>query len=196
MNLLSETIRSVYPVSDDEIKKLEACSRQSTRKKSERIISQDDLNNKVYLLLRGFARTFIYDEGKELTMWFVWPGEPLLMNLGRMATPHSRVNVDLLEDSVILEIDRQAIENLYLESLGLCNWARIMAERYLFQLEEFFTCDLIAPAAERYERMILRNPELLQKVPLKYLASFLLITPESLSRIRKNSVLGKPRAGK
>lgn len=184
MNQFTENIRSVYPVSDEAIKLLFDSSRLMTFPKGATVISEGDANNKIYLLKEGFSRAFVNREGKDVTVWFSFPGEPLLMILGTISPAVSLVNVETLEESSVLVLERTEMERLFRQNLELCNWGRLLAEKYLLMLEEFVTIDLCIPASERYLRLMKNIPELLHKASLKHVASYLLITPESLSRIR------------
>lgn len=64
------------------------------------------------------------------------------------------------------------------------NFGRILFERQFLDLETWLISTAVPRAKERYLRLLEDNPELLLYVPLKYIASYLWITPQSLSRIR------------
>lgn len=192
MSSFVEKIRSVYPVSDHSVRRLLDVAHAVCLERGTLLISEGDVNNKVYLLQEGFTRAYVNREGKDITVWFSYPGEPLLMILGTRVSSRSLVNVEIVEDSTVLIIERTQMEQLFRENLELCNWGRLLADRYLLDLETFFTRDLCVPASERYLRLMKNYPDLLNKVPLKHIASYLMVTPESLSRIR--SRIGKARS--
>ena len=70
------------------------------------------------------------------------------------------------------------------EDIHIANWARRFAESEFLRTEQKLIPMLFLPAARRYETLLRERPELLRRVPLETLASYLGITPVSLSRIR------------
>ena len=79
---------------------------------------------------------------------------------------------------------RRVLARLFQEDIHIANWGRKFAETEFLQTEEKFIPLLFTSAAERYEVLLKNNPELLQRIPLECLATYLGITPVSLSRIR------------
>jgi len=84
----------------------------------------------------------------------------------------------------LLSISREKFEKLLLEDIELSTWSRKYLEIVIYELELFFTSSFFMDATKQYEDILRIESELVQKVPLKYLASYLNIAPESLSRIR------------
>lgn len=76
------------------------------------------------------------------------------------------------------------MNGLYASSLGLANLGRRLMEQQLLSTENWLISAGSPKAKERYLTLIKEHPELLQNVPLKHIASYLWITPQSLSRIR------------
>ena len=83
-------------------------------------------------------------------------------------------------DSVAYSISRATLNQLYHSSIGLANLGLRLMDHQLLLQENW----LINSGSPRYLTLIKETPELLQYVPLKYIASYLWITPQSLSRIR------------
>lgn len=184
MHTFIDKINETYPLSQPSVDLLLSHLREHHYRKGHLLVQEGGPNDQVYFMQQGLARAFVSRDGKEYTMWFATQGDPLVMTIGGTAPQRSMVSIDLLEDSTILSIKRSCLEELVRTSLELCNWSRISTDRYLCSMEEFLTTDLCASASERYERLLREAPEMVHKIPLKYLASYLLITPESLSRIR------------
>lgn len=87
-------------------------------------------------------------------------------------------------DSIAYCISGQTLNGLYTSSLGLANLGRRLMEQQLLSTENWLISAGSPKAKERYLTLIKEHPELLQNVPLKHIASYLWITPQSLSRIR------------
>ena len=84
----------------------------------------------------------------------------------------------------MLRIPARRLEELCEQTLDLANWMRKLSDYYLREYENYFINDSWSDAREQYETLLRTRPDLFQRVPLKHIASFLQITPQSLSRIR------------
>lgn len=89
-----------------------------------------------------------------------------------------------MEDSLLYVLKRSDLERFLAEDIHIANWARRFAESEFLRTEQKLIPMLFLPAARRYETLLRERPELLRRVPLETLASYLGITPVSLSRIR------------
>ena len=87
-------------------------------------------------------------------------------------------------DSIAYSIPRHLLTKLFDSSLGLANLGRRLMEQQLLTTENWLLSNDSPRAKERYLTLIRETPELLQHVPQKHIASYLWITPQSLSRIR------------
>ena len=93
----------------------------------------------------------------------------------------------MVEDSDLLRIPARRLEELFEQSHDIAVWGLKLLDYYLREYENYFINDSWSDAREQYEALLRRNPELFQRVPLKHIASYLQITPQSLSRIRSSS---------
>lgn len=169
--------RKIYPLSDDALELLLQETEEVRFRKGEQVLTAGRKQGAVYFVQEGFARVYILRDGKDMTLWFTGPGEMMAGSVGGM-------NAEVLEDSVLLKISARRLEELFRQSLELANWGRKLAEHYLSEYEHYFICYSGTEARMQYERLIREYPDLIQKVPLKHIASYLQITPQSLSRIR------------
>jgi len=92
--------------------------------------------------------------------------------------------LELLEPSVVYSISHAQLAELYRAFPEFNYVGRLLTERYYVQSEQRAYQLRTLPARERYSQLIREFPDLAQRVPLKYLASHLGITPETLSRLR------------
>ena len=79
-----------------------------------------------------------------------------------------------------------SLNHLFSEDIHIANWGRKFAEQELMKTEKRLIAQQFKTATERYQDLIDNSPELLQRVQLSYIASYLGITQVSLSRIRAN----------
>lgn len=184
MDLFRQYITKIYPLSEAAIMLLYENMTYTKCEKRTLLIKEGEYKKKVYFLLSGLAKAYTLKEGKEQTAWFVEPGQFFFPSLTNTYATISSVNVELIYSSELFFIPQEQLELLFLTSLELSNWGRCYLQKTVHELEHFFASDFFLNATEQYEKMLMDNPMLLQKISLKQLASFLNITPESLSRIR------------
>lgn len=175
-----ERQRSLYPVSEEGIENLLRDMQDVYCRKGEIIVREGQRGRDVYFVKSGLLRAYVVRDGKDITLWFSTTGDMVIDMPGGV----SSVNVEVLEHSELLTITQSKLDILFENSLELANWGRKLLEHYLLEYEHYFTIYSWTDAGEQYERLAKVNPELLQKVPLKHIASYLQITPQSLSRIR------------
>jgi CRP-like cAMP-binding protein len=100
-------------------------------------------------------------------------------------------NVDALEDAELLLIEKNAFENLMLKHPVFERFFRIKLQRAFITHQRRLIENMSLPAKERYSNFAEQYPSFEQRLPLKQIASFLGITPESLSRIRRDRLKGR-----
>lgn len=135
---------------------------------------------------KGCFRVYYYDiKGKEIITWFSFSGMVITDLLGFYTTGKAQFYIEALEDSIIYKIAKQQLENLYDRYPVYREFGRKFAEEALIMLMQR-TMSLHTKSAEERYKELMQIPDFIQKIPLKYLASYLGITDTSLSRIRKN----------
>lgn len=137
------------------------------------------------LVLKGIIRNYYLDaEGNEVTKYFSREGS-LIMDEGILGYKHSIAALEALEDSTVLLMDTDKLKRLIQTNDTFKNLYIISLEsalRYkIYRESEFLTKN----ATERYLQFCNDFPELVNRVKQSYISTYLGITPESLSRIRK-----------
>ncbi|WP_101690217.1 Crp/Fnr family transcriptional regulator [Dysgonomonas massiliensis] len=173
-------IRNIYNISDQAMELLLSIFTEIKQKKGTIIVREGESNNDIIFLKKGFSRAYINQDGKETTVWFASSGSPT----GAYHGTQSTINVELLEDSILLITSRYQLEALFEENIELANWGRKIAEYYLEINVYHFSHYNGLEGKEKYELLLKEYPEIFQKAAIKHIASFLNITPQSLSRIR------------
>lgn len=136
-----------------------------------------------YYLLRGCARSFYLKDGLEVNTWFAFAGEPIASLQNYLGRP-AHETVELLEDARLIIIDMAAIK-ADLQHFPAVNMLILrMLEEYAAFLEERLYALQFSSSMDRYRYLLEREPELLQRVSLTHIASYLGISRETLSRMR------------
>lgn len=149
------------------------------------IIEKDGFNDNFYIIKKGILRAYVPDEEGEQTIWFGYPGQAIFNVWCYTYGSPSPISIEAVLASELFYISKAKLEKLCAESLPICNIMRKIFIGHATEAEESFTslfeCDR---GTERYLSILKRHPELLQHVPLKKLASYIHLAPQSLSRIR------------
>ena len=103
------------------------------------------------------------------------------------------MNLQAMENSSIFLIHKQDLFKLYAECNKYETFGRLMAEQVALRATEIAMSLSSEKPEERFQNLIKKQPNLFQRVPQKYIANFLGISPESLSRIR-NRILQKQKS--
>ena len=186
---LKAHVNSISPLSDEMLVLLFEKMDVTSLNKRELLLNEGARNDKVFFLVSGLIRIYTIKDGIERIADFIKPGFFVNILSQSLFTPISKVYVEAMEQCAVLSIDSHELECLYSSSVEFANWGRVYAEKEVTQFNHFFSHLYFLSPTELYEEALKSmGPLLLQKIPLKYLASYLNITPESLSRIRKRIV--------
>ena len=153
--------------------------------KGQFILKRGQIANQYFYIKTGALRFFFGEFDDQLTAWVVFQNEFFTEISSLHPQKPTRFNIEAIEKTELLYIDKAEMEKLYgqfaaWQEFGRKTW-ETMAVRMIDQIISFQT----KTAEERYLEF-LSIPGYLQKVPVKQLASYLGITPNALSRIRKN----------
>lgn len=143
------------------------------------------ISDRIGFVNSGLLRSFYTIKEKETTTYFQLPGMLATALISFLQMKPALENIQALETSELIIIDRKDLLDLYNENWKWQQVGRIFIEQYYVKMEERMISLQSQSAQERYETFLKDFPELIQSVPLYYIASFLGISPETLSRIRK-----------
>lgn len=148
------------------------------------ILEEGKICKSLFFLESGLLRYFVLKDGKEVTKFFTIAPYCFTSQASFNSRKPANESIQSIEESVIWETSfKQNEELLKLESWN--SFARKITQEVQFFTEEILE-DLQSETAEnRYRKLLQNQPELLNRIPLKYLASFYGVAPQSLSRIRK-----------
>lgn len=140
-----------------------------------------------HFIKQGIVRAYTSVDGKEITFWVGKEGATLVSMKGYVNDEPGYETMELMEDSVLYVLKRKKLKELFSEDLHIANWGRRYAEMELLATEERLISMLSAIASERYKELLEKEPDLLQRLPLGSIATYLGVTQTSLSRIRQKS---------
>lgn len=177
-------IRKYYPVSDKSILKLSNLFTEHHFPKHHLLTKAGTLDHNAYFIEKGCTRTYFNIVGKEVTNWFSREGDITFSSDSLYHKQPGLDFVEVLEDSVIYSIPIDYLDRLYEEDIEISNWSRIIHQEVLLRMQELRISRLSQSAKDRYEFFLSDYPDLINRVNLGYIASFLGMTQQHLSSIR------------
>ena len=160
-------------------------------RKGDFLVQEGERKSNFYIISKGIWRGHYLNDGVDVSVWFASEGEAIFSSWGYIENTLSLVSIEAMCDSELYGISKAKLESFYASSAELANFGRRLFEQQFLGLENWIISGGSPRAKERYLTLLEENPELLQYVPLKHIASYLWITPQSLSRIRAG--LGKKK---
>lgn len=185
------SVKSVIPLTKKEEKAFTDMLKIKHFKKKEFVLTEGDICREITFINKGSVRLFYVIEGLENTLNFFFPNDWYTAYESFLDETPSIENVQALEDTELLQFSKSDLYQLYdnhpvFEKLG-----RVMAEnafRVVVNRSKMLTNE---QPQERYLKLIKNRPELFEKIPQHYIASYLGVKPESLSRIRRRIIGSK-----
>lgn len=159
---------------------------EQSRPKGSRLIEAGSIESHIFFVTQGIVRAYISVDGRKITFWIGAEGSTVVSLRSYVDNMPGYETVECMEDCVVYMLERSVLETLFLQDIHIANWGRKFAETEFLQTEERFIPLLFTTASERYEELLKKQPHLFSRISLEHLASYLGITPVSLSRIRAN----------
>lgn len=181
---IKEIINKRYAMPDASLDKLQRCLTEVSYPKGFRVLERGKVEKNIFFIKKGIVRAYTSVDGKEITFWFGKEGATIVSLKGYVNDEPGYETMELMEDSVLYKLKRKQLKELFLDDLHIANWGRRYAEMELLATEERLISMLSAIASERYKELLEKEPDLLQRLPLGSIATYLGVTQASLSRIR------------
>ncbi len=153
--------------------------------KGEYLLKADDLCDYVGFVDKGFFTFFYLIEGVQHIRGFFFPNEFISNYSCFLLENKSKFNIQALEDSSVTLIHRDALFRSYKKLPKVQELSRNIVENLYIEVSEKYESFFLKTAEERYLELINSRPTIIQRIPQYMIASYLGITPEGLSRIRK-----------
>ena len=177
---------NIYPLKDEIRKSIIASSEVISVGKKVKLLSFGERSDTIYFINKGAARVYYLDrDGKETNTWFLFENELLISVYSFYTGKPSFEYLETLEDCNLIAVKREKLEEIYLKYMEFNFSGRKLTEFYHMRNEIQANELRMLNAKERYQKLMERNPQLFQRVSLGHIASYLGVSQETLSRIRK-----------
>lgn len=178
------TMRKAWPVSDVSLAKVMRVLSPCRFAKRQPLVTEGATDARAYFIETGMTRSYWIVDGEEITTSFSTEGT-LVFSMDEVyyGTP-SEEYVEAVEPVEAWSIDIQDLMNFIRTDIELCNWWRVIHQNEYRRIHRSHKERLTLPAQERYIEFAHQFPDVCRRARLTDIASYLGITPATLSRIR------------
>lgn len=184
MKSIRKFVEQYEKIPDKDWELISAQFRKSELPKNYNLLEEGKICKNLYFLERGLLRFFVLKDGVEVTKFFTIAPYCFTSQASFNSKRPSNEYIQTIEKSIIWETTFEENEE-FLKLNSWNNFARKITQEVQFFTEEILEELQTETAENRYRKLLNNQPELLQRIPLKHLASFFGVAPQSLSRIRK-----------
>jgi CRP-like cAMP-binding protein len=184
---IAETVKRIMPtMPSSELELILPILKRQVVKKNKFLLGEGDVYPNVYFIISGYLRMFFVDgDGHEINYKFVEHHHFITDFQSFLTCKPSRYFCQALIDTDLFVLSHRDIHTLYKLSPHWNNFGRLIGEGAFLQLNERVEMYLFMTPEERYQHLLTTRPQLFSQVSLSKLATYLGITAESLSRLRK-----------
>ena len=176
---------SIVTFNDEEWAAMERCLSVKLLKKNQHFLTNGEICSKMGFITRGCTRLYFLIDGQEVTKDFCFENTFTGSVASFQTRKPAQFNVVAMEDSELVTIEFGMLEELVAKYHCWSNFVRIVLVHFSIRKENREISFLLNSAEKRYRDLVDNNPGILQRVSLKHIASFLGMSSETVSRIRK-----------
>ncbi len=181
---LPDILNQIYPLPPESLDKMSEIVELTEVKKGTLIVEADKICRNIFFVAQGIVRAYCYAKGRDITFWIGDEGSVALSMQSYINNIPGYEYIVTIEDCILYKMSVDNLKHLFRHDINIANWGRVFAEKEILRAEKSLIPQLFTTGKERYEALLRQQPQLLNRIPLENIASFLGVTPVSLSRIR------------
>jgi CRP-like cAMP-binding protein len=184
MTTLLSFLESIRPLPAELQQHLQETVKRKMLSPREFLEKEGEPGQHVYFILKGLLRCYSVRQGAEICSWFMKEGDICLSVTSFFRQENSHENIQALERTELYYISYAELQHIYRKFPEFNFTGRILTEKYYLLSEERLSAMRLRRSPERYAWLLEHYPELLLRVPAKFLASYLGMSEVMLSNIR------------
>ena len=178
------TLKLITGFTDEELEFVLGYFERKVFSKRSVVIPAGQVADEVYFVVKGCLRLYYMKDGVDRTTYFFTEHMFAGTYDSFLSRRPSLIAMEALEDTEVLALSHASLQELYQRFPKMNEFVRRSIEDRFVGLHDLFTAYLLNSPEERYLALLKERPELIQRVPQHHIASFIGVTPVSLSRIR------------
>jgi CRP-like cAMP-binding protein len=184
MENLKTYIRNLTDFSEKSLAILFECLTEQKFKKGDKLLKANEVCNAIYFISMGLCKSSYNKDGKEVNTAFYFENDFATNSKSLTSGTKSEYEIAACENLVAIKFDKVKLLDAYKKSQEIEAFGRKLLEIIVSKQEEHSNSFKLLSPQQRYENLILTQPEFLQRISLTQTASYLGISRETLSRIR------------
>ena len=184
-----ELARRYSTMTHDELDLLESILVPMKFAKNEMILKEGDTCTNIYWVVKGLVRQFYYKNEKELTEYMATENSIVMCIESLFLEQPTRLQIKAIEPTVMIAMPKADLEAVAMKSVNIQILFRKILEESLILSQHHADMLRFESAQDRYQKLVKDQPQLVLRAPLVYIASYLQMTPETLSRVRTAALL-------
>ncbi len=184
-----ELARRYSTMTHEELDLLESILVPMKYAKNEMILREGETCTNIYWVVKGLVRQFYYKNGKEVTEYMATENNIVMCIESLFLEQPTHLQIKAIEPCVMIAIPKVDLEAVAMKSVNIQILYRKILEESLILSQIHADMLRFESAQDRYQKLIKRQPQLVLRAPLVYIASYLQMTPETLSRVRTAALL-------
>ena len=184
-----ELARRYSTMTHDELDMLESILVPMKFAKGETILREGDICRHIYWIVKGLVRQYYYKNNKELTEYMATENTICMSIESLFREEPSQQIIQALEPTIVYAMPMNELEATAMKSVNIQMLYRKILEESLIISQHHADMLRFESAQDRYRRLVKTQPQLILRAPLVYIASYLQMTPETLSRVRTSVLI-------
>jgi len=184
-----ELARRYSTMTHEELDLLESILVPMRYAKNEMILREGETCTNIYWVVKGLVRQFYFKNGKEVTEYMATENSIVMCIESLFLEQPTHLQIKAIEPTVLIALPKAELEAVAMKSVNIQILYRKILEESLILSQIHADMLRFESAQDRYQKLIKRQPQLVLRAPLVYIASYLQMTPETLSRVRTATLL-------
>lgn len=183
-DIARELARRYSTMAHDELDILESILVPMKFARGEKVVESGDVSDAIYYVERGMVREFYFKNNKSVTEYLAADGTIVMSIESLFREEPSKLVIEALEPTLVYALPKKRLEEVALHNVNIQILYRKILEESLIISQRRADLLRFESAKYRYLKLCKLNPKVIMKAPLVYVASYLQMTPETLSRVR------------
>ena len=188
-DIARELARRYSTMTHEELDMLESILVPMKFQKGEVILPEGEVCKNIYWIAKGLVRQFYFKNGKELTEYMATENNICMCIESLFKEEPTRLQIMAIEPTMLYALPKDALEQASIKSVNIQMLYRKILEESLILSQVHADMLRFETAQDRYVKLVKQQPQLVLRAPLVYIASYLQMTPETLSRVRTSALL-------
>lgn len=183
-DIARELARKYSTMAHDELDILESILVPMKFARGEKVVDVGEVSDAIYYVERGMVREYYFKNNKSVTEYLAADGTIVMSIESLFREEPSKLVIEALETSIVYALPKHRLEEVALHNVNIQILYRKILEESLIISQRRADLLRFESAKDRYVKLCKLNPQVIMKAPLVYIASYLQMTPETLSRVR------------